>query len=346
LAAVVLAACGDNVSGTVHTSPPLPPLDGDDASAGTVPAGDDASAPDAPPPPVDAAPIPPSAVTCAGKTGASGDLTLNLTSGGMARDSLLHVPPGYDPTKGAMLVVNYHGFSSNAPEEVALCGMNAVADARGFLVAYPDGVGNGWNAGDCCTELQPPNVDDIQFTKDLLALLGSEYCLDPSRIYATGMSNGGFLSHRLGCAMADTFAAIAPVAGVLGIPPSDCTPSRPVPIIDFHGTADPVVPYDGGEAAKLVPGVVFRSVPSTIDFWRGADSCLGAGTVDYQYGSATCTRWSDCQGGADVELCTLLGEGHEWPGGLPVPTLGASTNDVNATDRMIDFFVAHPLPTP
>jgi polyhydroxybutyrate depolymerase len=322
----------------------LPPIDGTDAGAAASSPGDDAGWPAATPDAGDAAPIPPSSVTCTGKTGASGDLTLNLTSGGYARDSLLHVPPSYDPTKGTMIVVSYHGFTSNAPEQVALTSMNAVADARGFIVAYPDGLGNAWNAGDCCPETQPPNIDDVQFTKDLLALVGGRYCIDPSRVYATGMSNGGFMSHRLACAMADTFAAVAPVAGVLGIDPDTCTPSRPVPVIDFHGTADPVVPYDGGPAAKLLPAIVFRSVPVTMDFWRSADGCLGAPTVTYQYGTATCTRWSDCRGGADVELCTLTGEGHQWPGGLPVPALGNSTNDVNATSRMVDFFVAHPMP--
>lgn len=343
-AAALAAACGDSVTGTTHTSPPLPPVEGADAGSAASSPVSDAAAPAQGDASGDAAPIPPSSVTCTGKTGGSGDTTLNLTSGGYARDSLLHVPPSYDPTKGTMIVVNYHGFTSNAPEEVALTSMNAEADARGFIVAYPDGLGGGWNAGDCCTETQPPGIDDVQFTKDLLALIGSQYCLDASRVYATGMSNGGFLSHRLACAMADTFAAVAPVAGVLGIDPTTCTPSRAVPVIDFHGTADPVVPYDGGPAAKLLPPIQFRSVPSTIDFWRGADGCIGAPTVTYQYGTATCTRWSDCDGGADVELCTLEGEGHEWPGGLPVPTLGASTNDVNATSRMVDFFVAHPMP--
>src|SRR6202035_315690 len=190
-------------------------------------------------------------VACSGKTGGAGDLTLMLTSGGYARDSLLHVPASYDPTKGTMLVVNYHGFSSNAAEQVALTGMNPVADSTNFIVAYPDGLGAGWNAGACCTEAQPPNVDDVQFTKDLLSLIGSEYCIDPARIYATGFSNGGFMSHLLGCKMADTFAAVAPVSGVLGIPPETCRPSRPIPVLHIHGTADMVVPYDGGKPLKL-----------------------------------------------------------------------------------------------
>jgi polyhydroxybutyrate depolymerase len=273
-----------------------------------------------------------------------GDSTLNLTSGGYARDSLLHVPPSYDASKGEMLVVNYHGFTSNAAEQVLLTGMNPVADDRGFIVAYPDGLGSGWNAGACCTELQPPNVDDVQFTRDLLSLIESEYCIDPSRVFATGFSNGGFMSHLLGCEMADTFAAIAPVSGVLGIPDAQCTPSRPVPVLHMHGTADPVVPYDGGPALKLLPPIQFASVEATIDFWRGADSCLGPGTVFYQQGDATCTRYDDCLGGADVELCALAGDGHQWPDStIVVPGLGNESTSIDATSTIADFFLAHPM---
>lgn len=346
LVVALAAGCGDSVYGTTTVSPPLPSVDGTGADGGYWtfdPSEDAGSGPaDAAPPP----PVPPSTFACTGKTGATGDFTLLLTSGGYARDSLLHVPASYDPTKGAMLVVSYHGFSSNAAEQVLLTGMNPVADTSNFIVAYPDGLGSGWNAGTCCTELQPPNVDDVQFTKDLLALIESEYCIDPSRIYATGMSNGGFMSHLLACKMADTFAAVAPVAGVLGVDPSDCTPTRAVPIEDFHGTADPVVPYNGGAALELLPPIQFRSVPSTIQFWQSTDACLGDGDVTYQFGTVTCVRWSDCNDRADVELCTCVGEGHEWPGGLPVPTLGASTNDVDATSRMVGFFIDHPMPAP
>ncbi|HEY8041665.1 MAG TPA: PHB depolymerase family esterase [Polyangiaceae bacterium] len=343
LSVLALGACGDSAGGTTHTSPPLAPLDGVDGSTSGPGAGDDAGGStgvDSGWP--DAAPTPP--VSCTGKTGGKGDLTLSLTSGGLARTSLLHVPPSYDPTQGTMVVVDYHGFSSDAAQEVLLTNMNPVADAKGFVVVTPYGLGQGWNAGDCCTELQPPSVDDVQFTKDLLALVSSQYCVDPRRVYATGMSNGGFLSHRLACAMADTFAAVAPVAGVLGIPPEQCTPSRPVPVLDFHGTGDPVVPYDGGPAAKLLPPITFRSVPDTMAFWRTADACLGAPVVTYQQGVVTCTRWSDCSGGVDVELCTVDGGGHQWPGSsIVVPGLGNGTTDVDATARIVDFFLAHPM---
>jgi poly(3-hydroxybutyrate) depolymerase len=241
--------------------------------------------------------------TCAAgsKKGLAGDSTLTLTSGGLARDSLLHVPASYDPAKGAMLVVNYHGFSSNAPEQVLLTDMNPVADAK------------------------------------------SEYCIDPKRVFATGFSNGGFMSHRLGCEMADTFAAIAPVSGVLGIPTTSCLPSRPVPVLDIHGTADPVVPYDGGPALKLLPPIQFMSVDDTVSFWRSANACLSPAAIDYQNGDATCLRWGDCSGGVAVELCTLLGDGHQWPdSAIVVPGLGNASRSLNATSFIIDWFLAHP----
>ena len=343
---LVVAACGDAVSGTTNVSPPLAPLDARDASLAPA-SGDDAGqvpvlASDAGGGGGDAEPAPP---TCSGKTGSAGDRLLTLTSGAFARDSLLHVPPSYDPAAGAMLVLNFHGFGSNGPEQVLLTGMNPVADARGFLVAYPDGLGNGWNAGDCCTEAQPSGVDDVQFVRDLLALVESQYCVDPRRVYATGFSNGGFMTHRLGCAMADTFAAIAPISGVLGIPRDTCRPSRPVPVLDMHGTADPVVPYDGGPALKLLPPIQFRSVDTTVSFWRSADSCLGAPDVVYAKGDATCVLWSDCGGGADVEQCTLSGDGHQWPGSsVVVPGLGNVSTSIDATAAIAAWFFAHPMP--
>jgi polyhydroxybutyrate depolymerase len=345
----VVAACGDSVTGTTHTSPPLPPLDPDggvlpgnpvsvmnNPDAGVAPTGVDAGS---------SGVVPTPAITCAaGKTGAKGDITVTLMSGGYERDAILHVPQSYDPTKGTMLVLNFHGFTSNAAEQVILTGMNPVADAKNFVVAYPDGIGNGWNAGDCCTELQPVGVNDVQFVKDLLALLESEYCVDPSRVFSTGFSNGGFFSHMLACDMADVFAAVAPVSGVLGIPTDQCQPSRPVPVLDMHGTADPVVPYDGGPALKLVPGIVFMGVPETMTFWRGVDSCLDPGAVVYQQGDATCVLWAGCAGTADVELCTLEGDGHQWPdSSIDVPGLGNESTSINATETIVEWFLAHTM---
>jgi polyhydroxybutyrate depolymerase len=207
-------------------------------------------------------------------------------------------------------------------------------------------VGASWNAGDCCGDAWTNSVDDVQFTKDLLALIEGQYCIDPKRIYATGFSNGGFMSHRLACEMADTFAAVAPVSGVLGIPPDKCNPSRAVPVLHFHGTADPIVPYNGGTPISPVNfggPVTFRSVAETILIWRQKDDCLGAGDVIFQQGDATCLAYGPCAGGADLALCSIQNGGHTWPGGVPIP-LGNTSTSISASDTMAAFFAAHPMP--
>lgn len=285
--------------------------------------------------------------TCTGKTGAKGDRTLTLTSNKLLRDSLLHVPSSYDPTQGAMLILNFHGFTSNAIEQVVITRMNKSSDAHGFIVAYPDGVASSWNAGDCCGTAWTDSVDDVKFTKDLLALLENDYCVDPKRVFAAGFSNGGFLSHRLACEMADVFGAVAPVSGVLGIDPSKCNPSRPMPVIDFHGTADPIVPYNGGTPIlpiDLGGPITFRSVSETLQFWRTKDGCLGQGKVVYQQGDATCTSYDGCGGGAEVVHCRIDDGGHTWPGGVPIPLVGNTSNDISADEAMVNFFAAHPRP--
>ena len=346
--ACALAACGADTSASgprrpasvvssADASAPRSPASADD-DAGASAADDDAStAPEA------AAPAP---FTCQGKTGAKGDLTLSLTSAGAARTAIAHVPSAYDPATGAMLVLNFHGFSSDASQESLLTNMSAAADRDAFVVVYPQGIGNGWSAGDCCTDLQSGPVDDIAFVKDLLAKLEADYCIDPKRVFATGMSNGGFFTHRLACEMSETFAAAAPVAGVLGIAPDMCKPTRMVPLLHFHGTSDPIVPYDGGSPTIDVPikGHHFRSVPVSTTFWRERQMCLDAGETTYAHGDTTCTRWGDCAGGSEVNLCIIDGGGHTWPGGLPIPFLGKTSTDVDATKMMLDFFRAHPLP--
>lgn len=289
----------------------------------------------------------PSTFACSGKTLSAGDTAFSLMSGGLTRSGLLHVPASYDASLGSMLVLNFHGYTSNSAEEVVLTRMNASSDARGYIVAYPDGVGASWNAGDCCGDAWNNSVDDVQFVRDLLARLESEYCIDPKRVFATGMSNGGFFSHRLGCDLSDKIAAIAPVAGVLGIPRATCNPRRPVPVLEFHGTADPIVPYNGGTPISPVNfggPVVFRSVVESIAAWRTKNDCLGTGKNIYSQGDATCVDYDTCSAGADVTLCTIDGGGHTWPGGVPIAILGKTSTDISATDTMIDFFAAHPMP--
>jgi polyhydroxybutyrate depolymerase len=282
--------------------------------------------------------------------------------GGTARQYILHVPPSYSG-KPMPLVLNMHGFLSNDSQQEAWSEMDAVADSEGFLVAYPDGAGSplSWNAGTCC-EFTQTSRDDVAFVSTIIDDVAQSGCIALDRVYATGMSNGGFMSQNLGCNLSDRIAAIGPVSGVLGVAPEDCKPGRPIPVMEFHGTADPLVPYDGGSPnatyfSFLYPGQtppVFASVADTIAFWTANDGCDATPTQTYSNGDATCETYSGCQGGAVVTLCTIAGGGHTWPGGnidaLPDPAIaativGKTSTDINASSQLWTFFKGYKLPT-
>lgn len=267
---------------------------------------------------------------------APGDYVRRITFDGRTREFRVHVPPSYDGTEPAMVVLNFHGYMSDEVQQNILSHMNRSADERGFIAVHPRGEWNSWNAGLCCGYGRDANVDDVGFVRAMLDTLEREYCVDRRRIFATGMSNGGFLSHRLACELSDRIAAIAPVAGVIGVDP--CVPMRAVPVLHFHGTADALVPYNGG----WVPP--FPSVSSTIAGWASRDGCTDAPREVYRRGDSHCETRTRCTDGAEVQLCTVEGGGHTWPGGFPVPTLGHTTYDLDATSYMLDFFERHPMP--
>lgn len=262
---------------------------------------------------------------------------VDLEFGGLARSYELHVPAEYDGTTPMPLVVNFHGLTSFGEQQASFSNMSATADERGFIVAYPNGTENSWNAGTCCPSATTHNIDDVGFARAVVEDISSRGCIDSSRVYATGMSNGGFLTHRLACEAADIFAAAAPVAAVLLIDPEACTPSRPISIIHFHGTADSLVPYAGGGVFS------FPSAAETHTGWAARNGCEGPSEVTVEQGTATCETFDQCDAGVNVTLCTLEGEGHCWPG-QPVCPFGASTQDVSANDLMLDLFERMRLP--
>jgi polyhydroxybutyrate depolymerase len=151
------------------------------------------------------------------------------------------------------------------------------------------------------------------------------------------MSNGGFFSHRLACESADRIAAFAPVAGVIGVPQLDCTPSRPVPLIQFHGTGDPLVPVEGTST--------YPSVADSTDGWAERNACSGEPRTSYQQGAATCETHEECAGDASVTLCLIEGGGHCWPGQpCRLDGLGESTTDIDANEVMWELFRTLALP--
>jgi polyhydroxybutyrate depolymerase len=265
------------------------------------------------------------------------DSMWTLHFGGLDRLVRVHVPTSYDPQKPTAVVLDFHGFTSNGDQEILLNGMNTKADAEGFISVHPDGTGTSlsWNAGACCGEAVQNMVDDVGFVGQIIDTLEAKLCVDANRVFATGMSNGGFLSHRLACELSDRIAAIAPVAGVLGIP--TCKPSRAVPVMGFHGTADMLVPYAGSTALGFPP------VPDTYAAWAMRDGCDPTSMQTFTNMDSHCQTWSSCHAGAEVILCTVDGGGHTWPGGTPIPT-GYTTPYLNATDAMWTFFTRHAKP--
>jgi polyhydroxybutyrate depolymerase len=278
-----------------------------------------------------------------------------LTSGGLERCYLLHVPPGHDVTRPAPLVFSLHGFASNAQPQEKLTGWSQLADREGLLVVYPEGTSFPlrWNASPA---FGTENVDDVQFIRDVIAELAQLVALDPARIYVNGMSNGGFMSHRLACEAADTVAAIGMVSASTGELPGGCSPSRPVPVIAFNGTDDPLVRYYGRDFVQVsVPEWLLRlgnlsphptrmpAVAAWVADWAERDGCNATPEAIAAMGDASGVRYAGCQAGAEVVLYTIEGGGHTWPGGLPLPFVGKTSTDIDATRTMWAFFKAHPL---
>jgi polyhydroxybutyrate depolymerase len=268
-----------------------------------------------------------------------------IFSGGIDRQYDLLVPSSYTPGKPAPLVFNFHGFTADPESQNWLSGMSRLAEEAGFILATPKGSGNekalGWNAGECCGQAVSGNVDDVAFASDMIDRISAEYCVDASRVFATGMSNGAFMSYRLACELSDRIAAIGVVAGVTMVEP--CLPSRPVPIISFNGTDDLLVWYSGG---------IYESVPRTIARWSMRNACSREMETVYKKGNVRCETYRGCKGGATVELCTIYGGGHTWPGGMDISLLanptfvlgGDTTRDINASRAMWEFFQKHPMP--
>jgi polyhydroxybutyrate depolymerase len=309
--ALAAAACGNDSTPPPGTNPP-PDGGGVDTGSSTT---DDGAA-DAPT--GDTRP-------CEGSTLMNGNFS--LMHNGAQYGYLVHLPPSYDGTKRTPLLLNWHGFGSNAGEQQIFSLANVVADEQGFIVVYPNSPDRSWAAGSCCSMFLDgggmPDRDDVGFARALVAEISKAACIDSKRVYSMGMSNGGFMSHRLACEAADLFAAVAPVAGKMGL--ANCQPSRPISVMHFHGTADMTVSYDTPNLSG--EGV---DVPEMMKRWGDRNGCTKGPDTTFQMGNVTCKTWSQCGGGVLVTLCTAEGDGHCWPGMAFCPG-GTSTADISAS---------------
>ncbi len=265
-----------------------------------------------------------------------------VTSGG-ERSYLLYVPDNYDPSTPAPLVITIHGFAQTPAHQMQLTGWNDLADRYGFIVVYPEGTGfpRRWEAGRGSTGGERP-LKEVAFISDLITKLEREYNIDPARIYANGLSNGGGMSFLLSCALSQRIAAVGLVSGAYLYPWEECRPDRPVPAVVFHGTDDPIVPY-GGSPSRFF-NVPFPSIPEWVAALAQRNGCDPGYDQLALTGEVTHIRYTGCE--ADVVFYSIAGGGHSWPGGEPLPAFltGQTTEDFDATQVIWDFFQEHPLP--
>ncbi|MDF3064969.1 MAG: putative secreted esterase [Polyangiaceae bacterium] len=219
---------------------------------------------------------------------ASGNSTITLQSGGTNRTYLLHVPPGYDGSKPLPLVLDVHGYTSFASEQMMRSKWDKMADKEGFVLIEPEGVNKSWNAGSCCGG---NNQDDVKYFRDVVAKATADLCIDKKRVYVSGHSNGGAMTHRLACEAADIFAAAAPVCGWVTV--NNCAPSRPIPVLSIRSLNDGTVKIEGADA--------------DVNEWLSNNECA----KDQVTTSGVCKTYKSCEAGTQVMDCRPRG-GHDF----------------------------------
>ncbi len=279
-----------------------------------------------------------------------GDAVHILELGGLKRQYLVHVPQAYNPAKPAPVLVALHGGGGNMRLQAddGRYGLISKSESAGFLAVFPNGYSAWpggrlatWNAGACCGSARDKGVDDVAFVRAVVADVQRRYSVDAQRVYATGMSNGGMLAHRLACEAADVFAGIAAVAGTDNT--LACTPSRAIPVLHIHARDDDHVLFNGGAGAGAFRDETqitqFTSVPETLARWVKRNACAALPARVLERPGASCERYGSCQGGATVQLCVTETGGHSWPGAEAVRRgkEGAS-QALSANDVMWDFF--------
>lgn len=250
---------------------------------------------------------------------------------GAWRSYIVYTPGNWQPGDTVPLVLNLHGFGETAQQQEFYALMNFVADTANFIVVYPQGINNTW-------DFTGFSVDDVGFIDALIDNIHHDFAVDLDRVYACGISNGGFMTYALACALSHRIVAFASVAGSMStFSTLTCNPGRAVPVFEIHGTADTLVPYEGGFGVE--------SAADLMAFWRSKNGCTPQ--VDsfdfpdifpFDQSTVTAFRWSDCDDDSKVWLYRVNNGGHTWPGTIPVPPLGPTNLDIYGSAEIWNFF--------
>lgn len=271
--------------------------------------------------------------------------------GGNVRQYKVHVPASYKPEVSMPLVFCFHGLQQNA---VMFCvdgaGMLEKSDAEDFILVMPNGYQNSWNAGTCCGAAATSKLDDVALVRAIFDEVKSHLNVDLSRVYATGLSNGGYMSYRLACQASDIIVAVAPGAGAIGMDDigggtsadgdfEECKPTQPVSVLDMHGTADGLIAYS-----------TQKPTLERIAMENGCSLTTHAAMQPDSGGDTTCVSYDGCPSGVHVTGCSVMNGGHVWFGNDSCGTgagpagcgfVGANSDMLVNTDAAWAFFEAH-----
>lgn len=281
-------------------------------------------------------------------TNLSGSMVYNT----LKRTYHIHVPSNYNKNKSTPLVVALHGGGGTGKMMDGFTGLSRLSDIKGFIVVYPDAVEKHWNDGRGLHgyRSQRENIDDVGFISTLIDVIANAYPIDLNRVYVTGASNGAMMSFRLACELTNKITAIAPVIGALAENVSkNCNPSRPMPVLIIGGTADPLVPWEGGHVhlfrKKL--GIVL-SIPDTARFWAMHNQCSQEPKISWEPDTSPDdgtrirkTVYNNCRDSVEVVLYEVQGGGHTWPNGpqyLPEWIIGVTSQDMDGAEAIWNFF--------
>jgi polyhydroxybutyrate depolymerase len=284
--------------------------------------------------------------------GDSGLQTGSVTSGGMTRNYFIFVPSSYRAGQAVPLVLGFHGGGIGSGKGFArTTSFNQLAEQEKFIVVYPSGIDGQWNDGRGTPKLHP-DISDVDFVSALLDQVEKDYSIDSRRIYATGISNGGFFTQRLACELSNRIAAFAPVAASMAAPLSKtCNPPKPVSILMINSPDDQFIPWKGGQMTKGAGGQIL-SIANAVQFWQKHNGCRAnpqektlTPLDQADPTQVTLQSYTGCRNGSEVLLYTIQGGGHTWPNGDRQPKflLGVTSRNLTATNTVWNFFKRHSL---